>query len=205
MKSFAVSSFNISSLKIGRKTIKTNSSTTKLAQANLIKSLFSNYCHVYINKCKDCYTTNCHLDNSFNFLLEKKDKIKYWILKDDKLFLAFLGGYTDAEGNIGIYTKMARYRVGSYDKKILSQIYAKLNSLGIRATYSLETKKGIHNGKKHNGDFWRVKVSEMSSLLKLLNNLEPFIKHEKRYNDLIHARNNIIQRMERNGKILYNI
>ena len=191
--------------RISDKTIKVNSSTTRLEQVNLIKSLFSDYSHVNSKKGNNCYSNECLLDNSFDFLLEKKDKIKEWILIKNKLFFAFLGGYTDAEGNIGVYTKRARYRVGSYDKGILSQIHKNLNSFGIKSTYRLETKAGtIYGGVRYNGDFWRINVSEMNSLLKLLDNLEPFIKHEKRYKDLVTAKNNIIERINRNGKILYN-
>lgn len=190
--------------KVSERTIKIKSSTTRIEQVNLIKSLFSEYGYVYSKKGNFCYNNECALDTSFDFLLEKKDEIKDWILKDDKSFFAFLGGYTDAEGNIGVYTKRARYRVGSYDRVILSQTYKKLNKLGIRATYSLETKKGIHGNRKHNGDFWRVKVSERYSLLRLLNNIEPFIKHEKRYKDLVKAKNNLIERMNRNEKVLHN-
>ncbi len=194
---------DLSAKKLNERTVRLKSNTTMIEQANLIKSLFSNYGHVYIKEKNGVYWTGCSLHENFNFLVEKKDKVYDWILKDNKIFFAFLGGYTDAEGNIGVYNNMAKYRVGSYDKNILFQIYKNLNKLGIKATYNLETKKGIYGNRKHNGDFYRVNVMKMASLTKLFRQIKQFIKHEKRYKDLLKAEQNIIERINRNGKILH--
>ena len=58
----------------------------------------------------------------------------------------------------------------------------------------LETKRGMHGNRKHNGDFYRVSVNRKKDLFYLLNLLEPLLRHRKRYNDLINARNNILKR-----------
>jgi len=186
------------------KTITLKSNTTRLEQVRLIKNIFGRYGHVYIKESKDIYHTQCFLDESFNFLLKKEDNIKDWILNDSILFFAFLGGYSDAEGSIGIYNNMARYRVGSYDKNLLYKVYKKLNRLGIKASYILEMKMGIYNNIKYNDNFWRVNVNKKEDLLNLFINLKPFIKHPKRYKDLLKAEDNITRRINKNEKILCN-
>jgi RNA binding exosome subunit len=108
--------------------------------------------------------------------------------------MAFLGGYTDAEGNIGIYNNMARYRIGSYDKKILFSIHRRLKNYGMNAKIKLETKRGKHGNRIHNGDFWRVSLNNKSNLSKFFKLIKPYIKHRKRYNDLVTAEKNIIER-----------
>ncbi|MBS3171740.1 hypothetical protein J4449_03970 [Candidatus Woesearchaeota archaeon] len=184
-----------------KETVILKSNTTTLVQVELIQNLFKKYGHVYVKGDKGTYYTECFLDKSFRFLVKKEDDIPSWILKNNNLFFAFLGGYTDAEGNIGIYSNMARYRVGSYDKKLLSLVNKRLNKLGIISKYRLETKKGIYENRGYNGDFWRVTVSEKSSLLCLFSKLKHFIKHGKRYNDLLNAENNIIERNNKFNKI----
>ena len=70
--------------------------------------------------------------------LAKKDQIENWIFSNDNYFFAFLGGYSDAEGNFGVYSGMARFRLGTYDKNILMQAADKLNKLGIITKFNLE-------------------------------------------------------------------
>lgn len=173
---------------------KLNTSTTKIEQINLIRTIFGGYGHFYCKKIGNSYNINCYLHSSFKFLLPKKDRIDNWILNNNNYFLAFLGGYTDAEGNIGIYSNKARYRVGSYDKKILLQIYKKLNKIGINAKFGLEQPRGVYGNRKYNNDFYRVSVNCKADLLNLLSLLEPYIKHKKRYSNLIAAERNIIER-----------
>ena len=168
------------------------SSTTKMEQVELIKNIFSKYGRFYVKENKGTFYVECTLNKTFSFLLPKKDWIEDWILKDDHYFLAFLAGYTDAEGNIGVYSERARFRVGTYDRNILHQIYKKLNEMGIRAKFRLETPKGYSN---NNEDFWRVSVNEMYSILKLLGSLEPYLSHPKRVRDNMSAKQNIIARI----------
>jgi len=123
--------------------------------------------------------------------LPKEDKIEDWILKENVCFLSFLAGYSDAEGNFGVYSKRARFRVGSYDKNILRQIANKLNLLGINAKFNLE---GKAIAEKHNKDFYRVSINDKSSLLDFINLIKPYIKHNKRYKDMILCENNIFER-----------
>jgi predicted DNA-binding protein YlxM (UPF0122 family) len=169
--------------------------TTKKEQLDLIKSLFFRYGPITIaySKKYSSWNINARLNKSFEFLLQKLKYIPEDILANNGLFWSFVAGYTDAEGNIGIYQNRARLRIGSYDKEILSQMHQKFVNLGIKSTYSLETKKNSRRGQ--NEDFWRVKISKKESLLMLLNILEKRLKHQKRLRDLEAARENLLLRI----------
>jgi len=175
--------------------IRIKSSTTKLAQVKLIKDIFGCYGHFYAKKIRGVYRVECSLHKSFNFLLPKKDKVEDWILKNNRLFFAFLAGYTDAEGCIKLSQNRARYRVGSYDKNLLNQAYKKLKELNLYPRYRLETKAGTtYSGVKHNGDFWGIIISNKLALLKLFEFLEPHMHHSSKLKDLKRAKENIIRR-----------
>ncbi|MBU3905107.1 MAG: hypothetical protein KJ906_03090 [Nanoarchaeota archaeon] len=169
--------------------LKTN--TTKTEQVELIRSLFKKYGHFYTKKHNSVFYTQCQMNNSFSFLLPKENYIYNWILGNEKYFFSFLAGYTDAEGNIGIYSNMAKFRLRSYDKKILYQIHNKLNILGIKTNFGLESRSGIRN---QNQDCWGVYTGNKSYLLRLFDSLEPYLKHKKRRNDMDLARLNVIER-----------
>jgi len=174
--------------------IKTN--TTKIEQVNLIKNVYGKYGHFYCKKTGHVFYVQCFLDKSFSFLVQKQDRIEEWIMKKDRLFFAFLAGYIDAEGNIGIYSGRARFRVGSYDKHILWQVYQKLEKLNIHCKYRLESKAGKYN---QNKDFYRVSVNHKFSLMKLIECISPYLKHSKRFKDITIAKKNIMARNEKYG------
>jgi len=176
--------------------IKVKSNTTKNEQTELMKRLFSKYGRLRIKEYQEgVFNMECLLNNSFSFLLLKKDNIKEWILRDDNYFLAFLAGYIDAEGNIGVYCKRARVRVGSYDKNLLNQIHKKLKSMRVHNTCRLDAPKGKNN---QNEDFWRVSINRKEDILKLFCLIKPYLKHAKRCKDLKIAEKNVISRSERN-------
>jgi len=178
--------------------IKVKTNTTKTEQVELIKNLFGEYGNVNVGNYKEkFFGMDIGLNKSFYFLVPKEDDIDKWILRNNKHFLAFLAGYTDAEGNIGVYSNRARVRIGSYDKNLLYKIHKKLISMNLQNTYRLETFAGTHN---QNQDFWRVSISKKEDLLKLLKLIEPYIKHAKRCKDLKRARENILYRIERYKK-----
>jgi len=172
-------------------TIILKSNTTRKEQVDLIRQVYGKYGHFNLKEYTGVYHIFCNLDKSFNFLLKKEDKIEEWIFTNKELFLSFLGGYSDAEGNFGIYSNRARFRVGSYDKQILKQIAERLNSFGIITKFNLES-RAIPD--KQNKDFYRVSINEKASLLKFIQLIRPFIKHKKRYNDLLNCKKNILER-----------
>lgn len=172
------------------------SSTTKEEQCDLIRKVYGNYGHCKVNFNGEFYQVYCNLDSSFSFLLSKKDKIERWILDNNKYFFAFLGGYSDAEGNFGVYGGMARFRLGTYDKSILIQLKDRLNQLNIQTKFNLETKALIG---KNNQDFYRISINKKESILNFIKNIKPFIHHKKRFNDMILCEKNILERNKKQG------
>ncbi|MBU0687507.1 MAG: LAGLIDADG family homing endonuclease [Candidatus Margulisbacteria bacterium] len=170
-------------VRLHRKLISVDSTTTRQEQIKLIKNLFNKYTHVLIRATIFGHTKiHCLLNQSFRFLLKKEDKIPKWILNKKESFLAFLAGYTDAEGCIGIYTNKSNGRsfmfiLRTYDKNILNQIWEKVSTLGIVCpkTY-LCTPKGQQNNNK---DFWKFGVYKKDSLKKLFNLIKPYCKHPR--------------------------
>ncbi|MEK6936136.1 MAG: methionine--tRNA ligase [Nanoarchaeota archaeon] len=183
-------------------TIFIKSNTTKKEQLDLIEQVYGGYGHFRVSQGKNDYCVWCNLDKSFSFLLPKEDKMEDWILNNNDCFFSFLAGYTDAEGNINVSQGRARFRIRTYDKNILFQLYNKLNSLGINTKFGIALKKGIHSGIKHNKDCWGIFVNSKESLLELFRFLKPLLRHKKRFNDLVLAENNIL---ERNKKHRMNI
>ena len=200
--------FRLGDLHVKRRSvysISVNSSTTKQEQLKLMRSLFEKYVHVQISSSKGTSSFSCILNNSFSFLEPKEDNIPDWILEGEGTFFSFLAGYTDAEGNIGVYSGRARYRLGSYDKNILKQLYKELNSFGIKTNIRLESLKGYRNGNTvNNGDFWRISINYKDSLVRLFKKLEPYLKHGKRVQDMINAKENLLYRMNlKGGEVAY--
>lgn len=200
MIGFRIGDLHVKKVGKNSKIIRVNSSTTKIAQVNLIKKIFGCYGHFHCKNLNGVYAVDCSLHESFAFLITKEDNIEDWILEDNNYFFAFLAGYTDAEGCIKISNGMARYRLGSYDKNLLKQVYKKMGGLNLCPKYNLETKAGtVYGGVKHNGDFWRVSVNNKFALLKLLGFLEPYMNHSAKLEDLKRAKNNIIERNRKFG------
>lgn len=175
-------------------TVFIKSNTTKEEQVRLIKKVYGRYGHFMVSRRRDDFCVWCNLDKSFSFLIPKEDNIEKWITKNNKYFFSFLAGYTDAEGNISISQNRARFRIRTYDKNIIFQIYRKLNSININAKFNMVQKKGIFYGVKHNKDCFGVFVNSKDALFKLLKLIKPYMKHEKRKRDLALAQKNILER-----------
>lgn len=184
----------------GRQVVEVGCNSTKTDQAQLIKRLFSKYSHVSVSKQNDIgvMSINTSLDRSFGFLIPKVDKVEKWMSSSRKFMAAFTAGYTDAEGNAGVYTNRARFRLGSYDIGILKEINRYFNKLQIQSILNLERPKGSigSHGLALNGDFWRVTVNERLSILKLYDLLWPHLKHKKRRRDFLKAKRNVLKRIK---------
>ena len=174
--------------------LKITSNTTKIDQVNLIRNIYGIYGHFWIKKYGDIYSIGIQMDKSFGFLIPKEDNIPIWILKNKEYFFAFLGGYTDAEGNINLSQNRARFRIRTYDKNIISQIYNKLNFFGINSRFGLVSKRGFYGKRKQNKDCFGVFVNSKEDLFKLFKFIKPHLKHKKRHDDLIMAETNISER-----------
>lgn len=178
--------------------------STKDDQIDLFKKLFENYGYVWISKKrKDGNKVFLvRLNHSFDFLISKKDDIPIWILRSKDYFLSFLAGYTDAEGCIYIANdNVAGFKISSYDKKILMKCHQYLNKIGVELNSpKIHVKSGYKktNGQIYKKDEWTLCTNKKSSLLKILQLLEPKLQHNKRLSDLKKATINIL---ERNSKI----
>lgn len=197
---FAAGDLYLNKRKYGS-TIRMGTCTSKEEQVKLVKNLFSKYTHVNITKSKDKSELTCNLDPSFEFLLDyKKDFIPYWALKNRQNFLSFLGGYIDAEGHFGVSKGIGVFSLSSYDKNIIKAIHKNLKKIKITSTkprISIEKgyidKRGVMNHK----DLWTIRIKRMIELYRFVNLMEPYIEHQKRYNDLINVKNNLINRNSR--------
>lgn len=183
-----------------QKTIRIDCTSTKYDQIVLFKKLFSRYGHIWIGKPRKdgnrVFVTFLNL--TFGFLLPKHATIPSWIFRNNKYFLPFLAGYTDAEGCIWTNNKyIASYTIASYDKLILKQIHEKLTQLGIKCPApKILVKKGYRksDGSVYHHDHWYLTSTKKSEVLKILNLLQSQLKHKKRLKDLYKTKNNIFRR-----------
>jgi hypothetical protein len=174
--------------------------TTNDDQANLLKKTFGKYGKVTISKGKnEAFSVNCFLNGSFDFLMLKSLKVADWISVDEKCSIGFAAGYIDAEANIGVYDKRARLKIDTYDKDIIFWFHKwfQKNNIQCPKPTRIGYKGQIYDknkGYKYNKDLWRVRVSEKTSLLKILEVLYPYLKHTKRRRDTRKAIRNIYER-----------
>lgn len=186
----------------GGRTIRVECASTKQEQIDLIEGLFESYGHIVL--CGPYkggrVSIQCLLNPTFDFLLPKQDWIEDWILADDRFFAAFLAGYTDAEGCIGIYNGKAAFFLASGDKHIILQVYSRLSSQGvelpkpilwIKRGYTWQYKDRQTTSRK---DLWRLNIHRKQALLALFDLLAPYLKHAKRRQDMERARANIAKR-----------
>ncbi len=171
------------------KMIIVGSNTTKSEQVFLIKNLFSKFSKVWVSSPNPIGVVGVStiLHPSFSFLLPKKDSIEEWIKLNNKYMRAFVAGYVDAEGSFGVYNDRAKFRLGSYDKTILREIYEWFKKQKVKSLFELERKKKLGQNK----DFWRITINEAGSLLLFCKIIRRHIRHEKRRNDLKKVLKNI--------------
>ena len=187
-------------------TIHVDCGSTIKEQIELIKNLFKDYGQVWISKLnkRGKVQIECYLNRTFEFLLSKK--IPEDLLKDKENFFAFLAGFTDAEGTIGISKGMAYYSVVNQNKKYLNYIRNKLINIGIECPKMyLGSEKGtprIEGDKTYysNKDCWFLRLNKKSFLYEFLLKIEPYLKHPKKVKNLRLAKNNILERNRKFGE-----
>jgi hypothetical protein len=200
---FRIGDLGVRKIYPNSKTIRVASGSTIKEQIDLIKILFENYGKVWIKNAKKNKTNICvSLNLSFDFLLTKR--FPEWIIKDKYYFFAFLAGFTDAEGHIGISKSMAYYSLGNYDYKLLFKIYEKLNEFGIicNPPYS-DNRKGriTKEGYKYKENYWQFRIHTKKNLLSLLNELSKYSKHKNKIKDLNIALTNIHNRNKEKNNV----
>src|SRR5581483_6407109 len=185
-----------------------SSGSSKREQIELIERLFARYGHIVrshqvrlsLRGLLRYETIRITLNSTFNFLLDYVSELPSWILNDEMMFLAFFGGFTDAEGSFHLQnTKSAapkgRFTIKNTDLRLLEQCHAKLLTLGLRCTSITKTydvgrqtsKRGIFATKA----LYAFSVENKESVLRHIEILSPFIRHEKRRADMERVRENI--------------
>lgn len=170
--------------------------TTRPEQVKLFYSLFEAYGHVAQYQSSGQSFIVCYLDRSFDFLLEQEDNVPDWILSDQHCFASYLAGYIDAEGCIQVkrWTRASEVIIRSYDKGILRACWTKLQDMDVVCPPVYLVKgKGGHDagGPRYHEDYWGLGIYRQESLLRLFALIEPYMKHSKRRQDMLTARQNI--------------
>lgn len=194
---FRVGDLHVYSTSIRSLSISMN--TTKHEQIKLFKRLFSKYGHIWEGKPDraEAISMHCYLNKTFGFLLPKKDSIASWILKNKKLFGAFLAGYADAEGSFCLCGREGVFHIRSQDKNILWQIRNKLVSLGILLRPSQIVRRAGEIDKwgvKSNKNVWAIFIYRKDALLKLIDLLNPYLKHSAKRKSMEVVKENIFWR-----------
>ncbi len=177
-------------------------STTRPAQVDLIYRLFAPYGYVHTRQGTLGETqVECHLDLSFRFLLGKETRVPDWIMENDACFWAFLAGYMDAEGYIGLSRQrgreQARVEIASGDEGILRGLWAGLNARGVRCPpLHLKHRAGTLNrrGHQHSRDFYCLSICRKASLDRLFQGIEPHLKHADKRTAMREAWANVRER-----------
>lgn len=192
----------------GSEVLRIYGSSTRIEQINLIASLFQPYGHVKISR-KAKLAINgmfedmivCSVNLSFEFLLDyHKNHVPSWIFEKANIFLSFFGGLTDAEGSFHLTKdrntiEKARFSIKHTDLQLLELCHRSLVSLGIRpASISKSYDAGRQTSKR--GVFatkalWGFAIENKESVLRFVDLISPYIKHEKRHADMLRVRENV--------------
>jgi len=180
-------------------TISVEGHSSQPKQTELFVKLFSPYGYVYIGEPSKGGSVKviAYLNLTFSFLLDLEDNIPFGILADNNTFFAFLAGYIDAEGHIGVYNGRAMFGLRSYDKNILMQLHSALLTVGIECPRPrIAVPKGYTDklGRSLRQDYWCLELGAKASLLLLFKRIAPYLKHAKRVRDMQAAIKNIKER-----------
>ncbi len=190
----------------GSEVIELSCGSTKPEQIELIRQLFAPYGHIHIGPRirLDFHglieqRIQCTVNETFEFLEDYISELPRWTFEDDQVFLAFFGGFTDAEGSFQVVKPnkaaiRARYSLKNTDKRILEQCHAKLVAMGIEcASICLAykggwtSKRGVHANK----DLWQFNIESKDTLLHFVEIISPFVRHAQRRADMEQVRANI--------------
>lgn len=174
--------------------IRIKTATTHQAQIELVRKVFSKYnSHIVIYKEFDKrfgfekWQVYCDLDDSFEFLLEKLDKIPEWILDNDESFFHFLVGYADCEGHFRIWRshdKFVRFSfiLTSTNQIILEQIRNKLKDMNIMSHLYLNTRAGRISkvGIKSNKNIYNLTIYKKENIITLVSKLMQLSQHNEK-------------------------
>jgi hypothetical protein len=192
----------------GSEGIRVLATSSRPEQIELIERLFGHYGHLgqtvqwrlSLRGPLKCVNLSISLNHTFDFLLEYPTEIPDWILKDPKTFLAFFGGFSDAEGSFHLQNHRGtvargRYSLKNTDRRVLEQCHEQLIVLGIHCSSigkvydagKQTSKRGVFATKA----LWEFSVEQKESLLRFIELITPFILHAKRHADMERVRENV--------------
>ena len=159
------------------------SSTTHPAFVDLFSHLFGSYSHVYrypmFEEGKGYkWKVAVRLDNSFRFLLKSAQEAIREFAPTRELFLSWLAGMIDSDGNIhpSQDNGYARVRVTVYnsDKALLYSIIEESRKIGYQfdGPYLLKEKDTVTPyGIRYTKDLWQIAIQQTSAAQRLLTEL----------------------------------
>lgn len=167
--------------------IRVSVSTTHPAMAKLFTNLFQRYGHVYqhprFKKDTQSYEWNLSsiLDSSFDFLLQEFPETAAWVVKDEKILLAYLSGFLDAEGSfvttVDQFGKVHLFLdFNNSEKQILEWIQFNVKKMGFYGALRLNKKAGVRTKKYgivHRSDYWQLSFYGMNNIQDLIGKFHP--------------------------------
>jgi len=150
--------------------VRVSTSTTHPAMANLFRSLFEPYGHVYqdprYKKDTKSYEWNLYtiLDESFDFMLTTLAEVDDWVMSKPSLVRSYLAGLFDAEGSVSVHASKAYTAVSAAyyntNLELIRFVFRAICSLGFHPQHPyLDKKKGFRSPGYHiemKKDYWRV-------------------------------------------------
>lgn len=174
------------------KSVRVQTTTTHLAQIDLLKKAFEKYGEhrIYLSRNKareDEWFIYTDLHPSFEFLLYKPHEIPKWILDNDEYFYNFLSAYMDCEGYwrvVRSHENSVRFIFGiqTGDKRVLEQIKERLESCGYVPRLYLGERKGKKklNFRASNVDIFSLIMYRKNEVISLIKILLPLSMHSEK-------------------------
>jgi len=175
-----------------RGVVRVLTSSTHPAMANLFRSLFEPYGHVYqhprYKKDTKSYEWNLSAipDNSFEFLLSELPEVKDWISSSPKLTLTYLAGLLDAEGSV-VTTRNKKGSIllftawNNSDLVLLTWARERLRFLSYPTSLCLNKQKGVRSKKYgiiHRQDYWQLSIFGIAKVQEFLRSVKP--RHDEK-------------------------
>jgi hypothetical protein len=175
-----------------RKSVRIQSTTTHEALITLLQKSFAKYGETcrYLSKHESRSTEwfiYADLHPSFDFLVNKPERIPAWVINNNENFYNFLAAYCDCESNWNFAKShknswRVTFRLRTGDKTVLKQIKRKLQAENLKPSLSLGIRKGFYPklGKRFNVDIYNLVLNRKSDILQLITKMLPLSVHTEK-------------------------